>query len=223
MKKRILSMLLLVAMVVTALPIVALPAIAVESGEKNYSAEDYNALYVQEDLVYALDFFASNSHWSDTSVTYTTKETLVAAIQAASWVGGDVITMSATYPENGSATVAGGFLDMSGISTLNVGAGPATNYGYASTGGATFDTLQQCAAVSQTIFFNNLRTRIYPAGSLLHVGVQVENDSGNSLGAVIGSIKANGQSVVSRFTTEPTSFATVMSVAVPGSSTPMVL
>ena len=65
MKKRLLSLLLLVAMIVTALPLAVLPAIAAETGEKEYTAEDYNALYVQNGLIFALDFFGTNSYWGE--------------------------------------------------------------------------------------------------------------------------------------------------------------
>ena len=64
MKKRLLSLLLLVAMVVTALPLVILPASATAS-EPSFTEEDYNALYKQEGLVYAFDVFTLNEHWAE--------------------------------------------------------------------------------------------------------------------------------------------------------------
>ncbi|MBO7293566.1 MAG: hypothetical protein J6V07_06505, partial [Clostridia bacterium] len=60
MKKRILSLFLLVVMLVTALPLTALTVFAngdEAAPESVYGEDDYNALYVQEGLVYAIDFF----------------------------------------------------------------------------------------------------------------------------------------------------------------------
>ncbi|MBQ2719515.1 MAG: hypothetical protein IJF73_05555, partial [Clostridia bacterium] len=59
MKKRILSMLLLVAMVVTALPLFALTAFATgtTAEEPTFTEDDYNDLYVQDGLFFAADFF----------------------------------------------------------------------------------------------------------------------------------------------------------------------
>ena len=64
MKNRIISLVLLVAMVITALPLVAFPVIAAEAPEKTYTAEEYDALYVQDGLVFAMDFFKTNSYWN---------------------------------------------------------------------------------------------------------------------------------------------------------------
>ena len=63
MKKRILSMLLLVAMVVTALPLFALTVFATgtKAEEPTFTEEDYNDLYVQDDLFFAADFFNTKS------------------------------------------------------------------------------------------------------------------------------------------------------------------
>ena len=66
MKKRLLSLLLLVAMIVTALPLMVLPAVA---AEKSYTEDDYNALYVQDGLIFALDFFSTNSYWGESATT----------------------------------------------------------------------------------------------------------------------------------------------------------
>ena len=59
MKKRILSMLLLVAMVVTALPLMALTVLATgtPAEEPTFTENDYNGLYVQDGLFFAADFF----------------------------------------------------------------------------------------------------------------------------------------------------------------------
>ncbi len=70
MKKRILSMLLLVAMVVTALPLVALPAVAAEGATEDvlYTEEDYDALYVKDGLFFSMDFFSTNEYWNNAPV-----------------------------------------------------------------------------------------------------------------------------------------------------------
>ena len=65
MKKRILSMLMLVVMVVTALPLMALTVFATTE----FDADDYNALYVQEGLVWAVDFFDTNANWGGEAET----------------------------------------------------------------------------------------------------------------------------------------------------------
>ena len=65
MKKRILSLLLLVAMVVTAMPIVVLPTTAAATTPE-WTEEDYDALYAaQEAALISLDFFKSNSYWGE--------------------------------------------------------------------------------------------------------------------------------------------------------------
>ena len=68
MKKRLLSLLLLVAMLVTAVPLAAVAALATEptprAAEPEWTEEDYNALYTaQEAALISLDFFKSNSYW----------------------------------------------------------------------------------------------------------------------------------------------------------------
>ncbi len=65
MKKRILSLLLLLCMAVTALPLVAFPAMAAEE-EKVYKEADYNALYVQDGLLFAMDLYKNNPFWNPT-------------------------------------------------------------------------------------------------------------------------------------------------------------
>lgn len=75
MKKRILSFLLLLAMVLTALPAFALPALAGgETGTgttegRMYEAGDYNALYVSEGLLWGYDFYQLNLYWKSTIPT----------------------------------------------------------------------------------------------------------------------------------------------------------
>ncbi len=67
MKKRILSLVLAVLMVATALPLLMLPSFAASAPE--YEPEDYDALYVQEGLKFAFDFFTTNKYWGGSPVT----------------------------------------------------------------------------------------------------------------------------------------------------------
>ena len=66
MKKRIISLLLLVAMLVTAVPLAAVAVLAADTEPQatpEFTEEDYNALYKQEGLLFWQDFFRLNSHW----------------------------------------------------------------------------------------------------------------------------------------------------------------
>ena len=63
MKKRILSFLLAAILLMMAVPATVLTVFAAETEEKEYTAEDYNALYVQDKLVYAIDFMSTNAYW----------------------------------------------------------------------------------------------------------------------------------------------------------------
>ena len=66
MKKRILAMLLLVAMIVTALPLMVLPTLAAEEEEKVYTEADYNKLFVTSGMVAGVDFYTTNRYWGGT-------------------------------------------------------------------------------------------------------------------------------------------------------------
>ena len=68
MKKRILSMLLLVAMIVTALPLTVLPILASEKSAPAapvYNEDDYNAFYVNNGLILGFDVMALNTYWGE--------------------------------------------------------------------------------------------------------------------------------------------------------------
>ena len=69
MKKRILAMLLLVAMIVTALPLMVLPTLAAEEEEtvKKYDQaeyDSYNKLYVTDSILFGADFYKMNEYWN---------------------------------------------------------------------------------------------------------------------------------------------------------------
>ncbi len=68
MKKRVLSLLLAIVMVVTALPLLIFTAMAEEPEAVQYPAtskEEYNDLYVKEGLTFAVDYFFANKHWNE--------------------------------------------------------------------------------------------------------------------------------------------------------------
>ena len=64
MKKRVLSVLLAVIMLVSALPMV-LPTFA--ATENVFTEADYKALYVQDKLILGVDFFSTNEYWGGES------------------------------------------------------------------------------------------------------------------------------------------------------------
>ena len=97
MKKRILSMLLLVAMIVTALPLFALPTLAAEE-EKVYEEADYNKLFVQDNLVFGVDFYNTNKYWNE----------------------GEGKTVSGSYDVTGAKTLLNGYLYAGHATTFNV-------------------------------------------------------------------------------------------------------
>ncbi len=65
MKKRVLSLVLAVILVVTALPLAVLPIFAAAPVYKGdiYTADDYNALYVADGRLLMIDFYTLNSLW----------------------------------------------------------------------------------------------------------------------------------------------------------------
>ena len=67
MRTRIISTLLLLAMLVTAVPLAAFSVLAVDLAPAPegivYEPEDYNALYEKDGLFHAADFFLSNEYW----------------------------------------------------------------------------------------------------------------------------------------------------------------
>ena len=73
MKNRLLSLLLLVAMLVTAVPLAAVAVLAadteLQADAPEFTEEDYNALYKQDGLLFWQDFFRLNSHWGTAAPT----------------------------------------------------------------------------------------------------------------------------------------------------------
>ena len=79
MKKRLLSLLLLVAMIVTALPLVVLPTFATDAAMSTWTEADYDELYAARDAaILSLDFFRANAYWNETVELPAKPETLTA-------------------------------------------------------------------------------------------------------------------------------------------------
>ena len=112
MKKRILSLCLLLAMVVTALPLAALTVFAA-GGSTSYDEDDYNALYVQDSLVWAVDFFDTNTDWGGAAETLTGAAAVKTAITDRVWhdtSGGAITPVVSFNSAVTSITLKNGYL-----------------------------------------------------------------------------------------------------------------
>ncbi|MBO7763058.1 MAG: hypothetical protein J6T24_09700, partial [Clostridia bacterium] len=152
MKRRILSLVLLVATVLTALPLTVLPAIAVEAEKPTYTEEDYNALYVQDGLVLAADFYRTNAYWGKEALA-NVKDYIWHAWQNSN---GTKVTISAGGTvEDGAMTLP----DTGDIVLSNVAT--ATNKGY---NGATMEQVLDINTATMSggegFLFNDLRFAI---------------------------------------------------------------
>ena len=67
MKRRLISFLLLIALVVTAMPLVAFAAEGEGSTTSTMTEAEYNALYVQDGLYIAFDAMPLNTYWGETA------------------------------------------------------------------------------------------------------------------------------------------------------------
>ena len=123
MKKRVLSMLLLVVMVVTALPLTVLTALAAEE-EKTYTEADYNALYVDTGLTFAADFYKTNKYWNDGETGTVVTGTIAVA---KSEVGGTFLNKYTYFDDNNfrvitandsTVTVQDGYLSLANVNQL---------------------------------------------------------------------------------------------------------
>ena len=63
MKKRLLSFLLLLTLLVSAMPLGAFSFLSFATEDEGMSEEDYNALYVKQNLLFQFDFFPLNEYW----------------------------------------------------------------------------------------------------------------------------------------------------------------
>ncbi len=141
MKKRVLSILLAALMLVS----VCLPLVPAAAAEPEFEAADYDALYVQNGLVYAVDFFSTNSYWGGESVSTTDKTEGAAALNS-------FITKGQEFPFefNGSSASTvirdGYFLNNKAVYQLlvNTNLDKTVNYAYA--GG----TMQMVGVMSTT-------------------------------------------------------------------------
>lgn len=98
MKKRVLSLLLMLAMVLTALPVVALPVFAAEPEEEEEVVEfNYDKLYYTKGLVFAIDFFKSNEFWDPEGDDFVQP---VNPVENSAYLHTDGVTYDFTVPEN---------------------------------------------------------------------------------------------------------------------------
>ena len=175
MKKRILSMLLLVAMLATALPLLAFPVLAAEKDAEpmEYTAGDYNALYVQDGLVYAADWFSSNTHWGEIGAVANTtaNDAAATAFNNGRWFAVNdkmKLTFSSGSPVDASVT--------GGAFVANVPASGNTNSTFDGSLAAAMDYSYQGSAMeiirtfpdgtASTLFLNDTRIAVSTAGKL---------------------------------------------------------
>ena len=100
----------------------AITADIAASGDAVFSGSEYNALYVQDKLVYALDFASTNEYWSNTPEggTYTTKEAN-AAIAEHRWVGTRGFSIAFRNSATTAAvTIKDGYLDLAPFNNMTL-------------------------------------------------------------------------------------------------------
>ena len=111
MKKRILAMLLLVAMVVTALPLMVLPTLAAEEDEKVFTEADYNKIFVLDGMVAGADFYSTNSYWGGSEKTATTSADAKTILNTYIYSGST--TFNAPSLNAGTFSIKDGYVDLS--------------------------------------------------------------------------------------------------------------
>ena len=70
MKKRLISLLLLFTLVLSAMPLGVVSFASSAEANAEMTEADYNALYVQDNIAYSLDFFKMNEYWSPNGHSY---------------------------------------------------------------------------------------------------------------------------------------------------------
>ena len=165
MKKRILAMLLLVAMIVTALPLMVLPTLAAEEKANTYTEADYNELYVTNGLVFGADFYNTNKYWSNTPVVAEGKTTSQAATLLNGYRYPNAATgFGVTYANSATSatlTIKDGYLDLHpfyylSATSLNSKIGNAVN-------GATAETVRTWVGSSgRAVHLMGVRISGYP-------------------------------------------------------------
>lgn len=159
MKKRILSFCLLLAMVVTALPLAAMTVFSAGASDL-YKEEDYNALYVQKDLVIAFDFFKTNEHWGE---------------EASSTLSDYVWSKTKSFSGTAEAgAILNGYYDLNmGTSTLSASVGSVSNRGI---GGLTAEFVGTFNAGGNLPAPNNVRGTIsWTGGNLVYSNLGFNN------------------------------------------------
>ena len=166
MKKRILSVLLAALMLLSVCPLV-LPAAA---SAPEYTAADYDALYVQDGLTYAIDFFATNSYWGEPAVSTTDKTAGAEALSS-------FITKGAEYPfqfNGASASTVirdGYFLNNAAVNQLLVDTRIDRDLNYAYDGA----TMQMVGVMEPTSLTTSLETGLTFAN--IRLGVRLSGGS----------------------------------------------
>ena len=179
MKKRILSMLLLVAMVLTAVPLFAFAALAADgvAAEKpTYEEEDYNDLYVKKDnLVYAADFFVTNEHWDHREKPYTpnanANTNMKNMLAAYRWKGTRILGGNANYSDNNAVAIGDGKLAIShpgswaefGVDSVHLDMKNGYN-------GATQEIVRSVAKKEMILFVAGTRFAFDASGRMYAVG-----------------------------------------------------
>ena len=102
MKTRLISFLLLLALVVTAMPLVSFAAEGEGQTEtpavNTMTEKDYNALYVQDGLEMAADFFKMNEYWNPAGEGHIDYVVPVGPYQNTAYPVGDGTTLNFTDP-----------------------------------------------------------------------------------------------------------------------------
>ena len=197
MKKRILSILLLAAMLITALPLFAFTAFAEETAaiKRTYEAEDYNALYVKEGLVYAADWFKTNEHWGEVGAedAITDLQEAANAFNAGRWFATDSQIAVGKFSGTVDAAVTGGAFVLNKTSSDNTNASfngrLAIQLGNSNVDSAMEVVRSFDGTDTSTFFLNDTRVTVSATGELTDA-----YNIGNNYGWLL---KADGTPVLS--------------------------
>ncbi len=182
---------------------------AAYAASSTMTADAYNAYYVQNGLVYAVDFFASNAHWGGGSRTYTVNDTFKADLLNYQWKTTSGINWGA-LSSGKSITIGNGYIDLSQANDIQItGVGGATGNGFASGSGATAEQVMR--AIGGGYMFNNVRA-YFSSTSHAMSSAEVQN---NGFQFLKNNPTYNGQKITTNAFTTPVSLAMVMSVTDP--------
>ncbi|MBO7293641.1 MAG: hypothetical protein J6V07_06885, partial [Clostridia bacterium] len=181
--------------------------------ESVYGEDDYNALYVQEGLVYAIDFFDTNMYWGENgekTVTLTTVDEAKEAINSRVWHntknGDNYVTVDIGWGEE-NVEIAGGHFDTQKLTKLEFWYLAGLTNQSKAPNGATADMLMKVSEGAESttpLVFNDIRP------SLTYNGTKMKLESigaYNSKTPSFKNIKYNGQDVTLKMYNVPTSLA----------------